>query len=242
MPFAIHRGQRIHYSVEGSGPLLILQHGLFLDALSWKRAGFVDALSGKFRVVCIDSLGHGHSDKPSDRALYGLQQRSGDIIAVIDDLGAERAHLVGHSMGGWLAVGVARHHPGRLSSLVVGGWDPINGLPPGPAGPVTFDSLFRFCKRTTPALVEWITPEIEPGVRACFAALGQLEGAREAVLGADFPVMIWEGRDDPNHDARKNFATANGLQFLSTAGDHLGMIFSHGAEGARGIGKFLERV
>ena len=95
-------------------------------------------------------------------------------------------------MGGWLAIGVARHHPERLSSLVVGGWDPINGLPPGPAGPLTFDLLFRFCKRTTPALVEWITPEIEPGVRACFAALAQLEGAREAVLGADFPVLIWK--------------------------------------------------
>ena len=51
MPFAIHRGQRIHYSVEGSGPLLILQHGLFLDALSWKRAGFVAALRDKFRVA-----------------------------------------------------------------------------------------------------------------------------------------------------------------------------------------------
>lgn len=44
--------------------------------------------------------------------------RSGDIIAVIDDLGDERAYLIGHSMGAWLAVGVAKYHPARLSSLV----------------------------------------------------------------------------------------------------------------------------
>ena len=77
-------------------------------------------------------------------------------------------------------------------------------------------------------------------MRACFEALGQLQGAREAVLTAEFPVMIWEGRDDPNHDARKNFATANGLRFLTAAGDHLGMLLVHGAESATGIRAFLE--
>jgi hypothetical protein len=100
----------------------------------------------------------------------------------------------------------------------------------------------RIAKRTAPALVEWITPAFEPGVRACFEVLGQLEGAREAVLTGEFPVMIWEGWDDPHHDARKNFAAANGLRFLSTAGDHLGMLFLHGPESARGIRAFLERT
>jgi pimeloyl-ACP methyl ester carboxylesterase len=240
MPFATHRGQRIHYTVEGAGPLVVLQHGLLCDAESWKQAGFVDALTDKFRVACIDSLGHGQSDKPSDPALYGQQQRSGDIIAVIDDLGAERAHLVGHSMGGWLAVGVAKHHPKRLSSLVVGGWDPVNGLPPTPKGPVSFEAFMKFAARADRTLIAWVTPAFEPGVRGCFEALGELQGAREAVLTVEFPRMIWEGRDDPNHDTRKKFATTHGLRFLSTAGDHLGMIFRHGAEGAKGIRGFLE--
>ena len=51
------------------------------------------------------------------------------------------AHLVGHSMGAWLAVGVAMHHPKRLSSLAVGGWNLVSGLPPGPKGPLSFDLL-----------------------------------------------------------------------------------------------------
>ena len=242
MPFATHRGQRIHYTIEGSGPLVILQHGLLLSAESWKQFGIVDALADGYRVACIDSLGHGLSDKPSDPALYGQVQRSGDIVAVLDAIGDERAHLIGHSMGGWTAVGVAKYYPERLASLVVGGWHPVSGLPPGPRGPVSYDAFMIFAKRTAPGLVEWITADTEPGVRACFEALGELRGAREAVLNRNFPVMIWDGRDDPYHAPKQSFAVGNRLPFLSTAGDHLGMLFSHGAEGAAGIRAFLNAV
>ncbi|UGY20676.1 hypothetical protein HAP48_0028995 [Bradyrhizobium septentrionale] len=48
----------------------------------------VDALADRFRVVCVDSLGHGLSDKPADPALYNQAQRAGDIVAVIDDSAA----------------------------------------------------------------------------------------------------------------------------------------------------------
>ena len=45
MPFAVHRGHRIHYTIEGEGPLVVLQHGLLMDGDAWKQAGFVDALT-----------------------------------------------------------------------------------------------------------------------------------------------------------------------------------------------------
>ena len=240
MPFACNRGQRIHYTVTGSGPLVVLQHGLLMDADSWMQSGIVNGLTDGFRVACVDSLGHGLSDKPTESELYGQEQRSGDIVAVIDDLGYERAHLVGYSMGGWLAVGVAKYRPGRLSSLVIGGWDPVNGLPPGPKGPLKFENFMKFAATTAPTLVEWITPESAPGVRACFEALGQLQGAREAVLTADFPVMFWNGRDDPYHDPVRAFAAANELPFLSTAGDHVAAVLLHGAEAVKGIRLFLD--
>src|SRR3978361_1207636 len=95
-PFAMHRGRPIHSTIEGTGPLVILQHGILLSAESWKQSGIVDALTDDYRVACIDSLGHGLSDKPSDRTLYGQAQRSGDIVAVLDAIGDERAHLIGH--------------------------------------------------------------------------------------------------------------------------------------------------
>src|SRR5947209_2919631 len=124
MPFTIHRGQRIYYTVAGAGPLVVLQHGLLMDAGYWKQAGFVDPLTDRYRVACIDSLGHGSSDKPTDPSLYDQQLRAGDIAAVMDDVGEPRAHVVGHSMGGWLAVGMAKYFPQRLASLTIGGWDP----------------------------------------------------------------------------------------------------------------------
>jgi pimeloyl-ACP methyl ester carboxylesterase len=240
MPFAVHRGHRIHYTTEGEGPLVVLQHGMLMDAGVWKQGGFVDALTDRYRVACVDSLGHGLSDQPSDADRHRQEQRAGDIVAVIDDLGCAHAHLVGHSMGAWLGVGVAKYYPERLSSLVLGGWDVMNGLPPTSRGPLQFDAFMKFARATAPHLTRWVTTESEPGLRACFDALGQLDGAGKAVLEAGFPVMIWEGQDDPAHARRKAFADASGLRFLSTAGDHLGMVLSHGVESARGIRGFLD--
>ncbi|MEH2555275.1 pimeloyl-ACP methyl ester carboxylesterase [Bradyrhizobium algeriense] len=240
MPFAVHRGQRIHYTVEGEGPLVVLQHGMLMDASVWKQGGFVDALTDRYRVACVDSLGHGESDKPPDTDHYRQEQRAGDIVAVIDDLHCARAHLVGHSMGAWLGVGVAKYYPEWLSSLVLGGWDVVNGLPPTRQGPLQFDAFMKFARLTAPHLTRSVTTESESGLRACFDALGQLDGAGKAVLESGFPVMIWEGQDDPAHARRKAFADANGLRFLSTAGDHLGMVLTHGVESADGIGGFLD--
>ena len=245
MPFVTHRGQRIHYTVEGAGPLVVFQHGLLSNAESWKQTGFVDALTDRFRVACVDSLGHGQSDKPADPALYAQQQRAGDIVAVIDDLGAERAHLVGYSMGGWMAVGVAKHHPERLASLTVGGWDLVRGIEAArgayqAAGVMTFDQLIAGARSMAPMLVEWVTPEVEPGLRACWDALPQLDGAEAAVLGLPEPVLLWDGKDDPYHDSMQAFAAAHDLKFLSTPGDHIGAIMVHRAEGARGLRAFLE--
>lgn len=240
MPFAINRGQRIHYTIDGSGPLVILQHGLLLNADSWKRSGIVDLLTDGYRVVCVDSLGHGLSDKPFDSTFYRQAERAADIIAAMDDIGVTQAHFVGHSMGGWIAVGLAKYYPERLSSLVVGGWHPSRGLPPGPQGPIEFDAFMSFARRTAPTLVRWVTPEVEPAVRRCFEALGELEGAREALLNAGFPVVIWDGRDDPDHNTKKTFASDNGFRFVSTAGDHLGVLFRHGAESAKVIREFLD--
>jgi pimeloyl-ACP methyl ester carboxylesterase len=229
MPFVSNRGQRIHYTVDGSGPPVVLLHGLLMAEM-WRQNGIVDALSDDFSVACVDSLGDGLSDKPSDPDLYGQQQRVSDVIAVIDELGYDRVHLVGYSMGSWLSVGLAKYHSQRLSSLVVGGWDLVNGLPRGPRGPLSFDFFMKLAKRTAPALVEWVTPEFEPGVRACFEALSELQGARDAVLNADFPVMIWDGRNDLNHDPMQAFASANGLPFLSSPGDHIAAGLQPGAE------------
>jgi pimeloyl-ACP methyl ester carboxylesterase len=242
MPFAVHRGQKIHYTVEGRGPLVVLQHGLFMDAESWRANGFVAALADRFTVACVDSLGHGLSDKPADPALYAQDQRAGDIVAVLDALGAEKAHLVGYSMGGWMAVGVARHHPQRLASLTIGGWDLAGGVPKGQSGPIRFDIFWGFSQQVAPTLVRWVTPEILPGVKAAFEALNMLDGAAQAVLGAGAPVLLWDGTADPYHAPSQAFAAANGLPFLSTSGDHLQAIMTPEPSVVSEIAAFLARA
>lgn len=221
MPFVIHRGQRIHYAVEGEGPAVVLQHGLFMDGPSWKAAGFVDALKDRFRVVTIDSLGHGRSDKPAEPSLYDQKQRAGDIVAVLDDLGVEKAHLVGYSMGGWISVGVAKHYPGRLASLTIGGWDPVGGMPNGPMGPLTFETFMGYARAVAPALVAWVTPQVEAGIGASFEALRDLEGSGAAIRALRVPVLLWDGRADPYHPAAEALAKREGYEFVSVEGDHM---------------------
>jgi pimeloyl-ACP methyl ester carboxylesterase len=244
MPFVTSRNSQIHYSVEGVGPLVILLHGLLSNAKSWKRWGVVDVLADGYCVACVDSLGHGLSDKPSDESLYGLEARSRDVVAVMDDLGFEKAHVLGYSMGGWLSVGVAKYHPHRLSSLIVGGWDILHGVEAASSSPVgdrvNFRDQIAAARVSAPAMVKWVTPEAEPGLCACWDALADLRDARDAVMNACVPVLLWSGRDDPNHEPMRAFAATETLEFLSTGGDHAGAIWQHGAESSRGVRAFLD--
>lgn len=246
MPFVSSDGYDIHYSVEGSGPLVLLQHGLLSDAESWKRWGFVDALKDKFCVAAVDSLGHGQSDKPSVTSRYSQAARSRDLVAVVDDLGYERAHCVGYSMGGWLGVGMAKHYRNRLSSLVIGGWDITDGVnrssPPDVDRGAYFLGLLTTARQSASALVAWVTPEYEPGVCACWEALAELDGAEDAVMTAGVPLLLWSGREDPNHGPMQRFATDRDLPFLSTDGDHQTAIWRHGQVAAAEILGFLQSV
>lgn len=144
-------------------------------------------------------------------------------------------------MGGWVAVGVARFFPARLASLAIGGWDFLTGLPRGNAGPLTYAAFMTFARRTAPQLTGRVTSDLEGGVRACFDALGQIDGAKDAVLSSRVPVLLWNGRDDAPHMPMQRFAAENGLDAMSVPGDHLGALLQHGDTIGRGIGSFVRR-
>jgi pimeloyl-ACP methyl ester carboxylesterase len=125
MPYAENRGVRIYYEVEGEGSPLVLVHG-FSDTLEgWREYGYAEELEKEHRLVLIDARGHGASDKPHDpEAAAGLEQRPADVVAVLDDLGIERAHYFGYSLGGWIGLGLAKYAPERIHSLIIGGVQP----------------------------------------------------------------------------------------------------------------------
>ena len=104
----------IAYDVRGAGPTVVLLHGGILDRRMWDyEAG---AWSSRFRVVRYDLRGHGRSAD-----IGAPYSASDDLAAVLDAVGAPRAHLVGLSKGGSVALDFALTHPNRVDRLVLAG-------------------------------------------------------------------------------------------------------------------------
>jgi 3-oxoadipate enol-lactonase len=101
------------YSVEGSGPPLILIHGIGASRHSWD--GLVRELRTDFRCISYDLRGHGLSPRPAPP--YTLDDLVEDLEALRRELHVERAHFAGHSLGGMIGPAYARRYPDRVLSL-----------------------------------------------------------------------------------------------------------------------------
>jgi 3-oxoadipate enol-lactonase len=107
----------VHRVVQGpeEAPVLVLSPSLGSTLEMW--APQAAALRERFRVVRYDHRGHGGSPVPGGP--YSLADLGGDLLCLLDDLGAERAHLCGLSLGGMVAMWVAQHAPERVGRLVL---------------------------------------------------------------------------------------------------------------------------
>jgi len=112
------RGFHISYDDAGSGPVIMLIPGSTMSAGDWRDAGYVDQLATSHRVLSIDPLGLGQSDKPHDPESYRLPDIATDVVAVMDAAGVDRATLWGYSYGGSLAAAMAVHHLDRVRALI----------------------------------------------------------------------------------------------------------------------------
>jgi pimeloyl-ACP methyl ester carboxylesterase len=117
MPKIDRDGVKIHYEVHGDGPPLILTHGYSSTSAMWK--GQVEALSKHYRLVLWDMRGHGQSDYPDDPAAYSEALTVGDIAALLDEVGAEKAIVGGLSLGGYMSLAFYRAHPERVATLLI---------------------------------------------------------------------------------------------------------------------------
>ncbi|HQZ35249.1 MAG TPA: alpha/beta fold hydrolase [Ilumatobacteraceae bacterium] len=118
MPYARSSdGIRLHYEVLGRAsatPVLMIQ-GLGADKHGWDMQRYPLAL--KYRVIALDNRGAGRSDKPF--GTYSLEQMADDAIAVLDEVGVEKAHIVGASMGGGITQIIGLKYPERVMSLTL---------------------------------------------------------------------------------------------------------------------------
>jgi len=113
--FAMIFGAKIHYVDVGSGPPVILLHGLADDI--GVLASVIPALAAKHRVIAFDQLGFGRSDKPLLN--YRVSTFVDFLDGLLNELKIERASLIGNSFGGWVAADFALKHPDRVERLVL---------------------------------------------------------------------------------------------------------------------------
>jgi len=113
--FATVDGVRAYYRVNGRGPALVLLHGLGSSHLTW--AAVDSAFDERFTVYVVHLPGFGYSDK---LATYTSARQEADFVDhLLAGLGVERATVIGHSLGGDVALWLATQHPSRLSGLVL---------------------------------------------------------------------------------------------------------------------------
>ena len=105
----------VYYEIHGQGPPLVLIGGLGVDLTVY--APLVDLLARTFRVLTFDNRGAGRTDKPD--IPYSIPMMADDTVGLMDALGLPRAHMVGLSMGGRIAIEIAAEYPSRVDRLVL---------------------------------------------------------------------------------------------------------------------------
>jgi pimeloyl-ACP methyl ester carboxylesterase len=114
-----YEGHRITYQEYGSGERpLVLIHGLLMNRRMFERLGPELASRGN-RVICIDLLGHGASDRPDDRRLYSMPLFGRQVVGLLDHLELEQAVVGGTSLGANVTLEVAVRHPDRARALFI---------------------------------------------------------------------------------------------------------------------------
>ncbi len=120
MPFLQTADVRLHYRDHGEGEPLILLHGLGSSGADW--AFQAESLGSRFRLIVPDLRGSGLSDSPPGP--YSIAQFANDVWDLLDELGIERTHLMGFSLGGAVAMEMALQRPHAVARLMT-----INTLP-----------------------------------------------------------------------------------------------------------------
>ena len=117
MTSAVINGVTIHYQVSGEGPAVTLLHGYTGSHQDWVRQ--IPLLSKKYRVVTLDWRGHGKSEALSAASDYSFELLIQDTYGLLRHLGIHTSCIVGHSMGGFIALELALRYPDVVSALVL---------------------------------------------------------------------------------------------------------------------------
>lgn len=240
-------GVSIAYEDLGQGEPLVLLHGVTESRESWHEAGYVEQLLRRGRrLILIDCRGHGRSGKPRDPDAYSGRRRAGDIAAVLDFAGIRRAALMGHSMGGMVALATAAYHPDRVNALIVNGAHPFaeDLTPLRAALKDNFEAWLAFLKQLVPDL----SPNSCQRIRANDLAAVQASLASDR---SDFstvftklgvPILAIAGGFDPHWERVRIFAELASGEFLRLADKNHVTAFLDIGTIVPAVDEFLRRV
>jgi len=105
---------KLHHQIIGSGQPIVILHGLLGSLDNWR--GLAKQLATKVQVISVDLRNHGRSPHSAEQT---YQLMADDLVELLDELGLDKVDLVGHSVGGKMAMEFSKHYPQRLRKLVV---------------------------------------------------------------------------------------------------------------------------
>jgi 2-hydroxymuconate-semialdehyde hydrolase len=204
--------------VDGDGPPVLLLHGSGPGVTAWANWRLtIPVLARHFRVIAPDIVGFGFTERP-EGIVYGLDAWTAHAVGVLDALGIERAHVVGNSFGGSLAMSLAIRQPERVGRLVlmgsVGvpfaitpGLDAVWGYEPSVEAMEGLLHLFAYDRALIgPDLAHLryeasIRPGVQEAYRAMFPAPRQLAldamtHPVDAIASITAPTLVVHGRED----------------------------------------------
>lgn len=117
MPITRVSGVNIHYEDDGRGHPILFMHGFTSDLGSWDEQ--IPALIGKYRLVRYDCRGHGGSESPVAESDYSQEILVDEALGLMDNLGLEKVHVCGLSLGGGTALNLAIRHPERVGAAII---------------------------------------------------------------------------------------------------------------------------
>src|SRR3954468_551816 len=123
MPFADNGGVKTYYEVRGSGPAIVFYYGFGGEYSFW--TAYADRLESDYQCILLDARASGRSDKPREVAEYAVERKVSDAVAVLDQLGIDKAVFWGYSMGGGVGWGAVRYARDRFDAIIIGGSEPF---------------------------------------------------------------------------------------------------------------------
>lgn len=113
--FITYKNINVHYTESGKGTTVVLLHGFLENTTMWQGLEFL--LSARYRVICIDLLGHGKTENLG--YVHTMSQMAEVVKSVLDELNIRRSFFVGHSMGGYVTLAFADAYPDNVKGLVL---------------------------------------------------------------------------------------------------------------------------